>query len=124
MYSITLSWIYDGFDYKNAEKYYSIEIGYIVDDYTNLIDLDEKIDTHMKKYNAIWTASDCGPFSISMRFKESRMMFRCNNYSIYDMDLNLNEFKSKLPKIFFIDSIHLGYINNDEYRFKRIKKFE
>lgn len=118
---LTVFGIYDSFDYKKAKKYYSVEIGYIVDDYTDLGYFDRQIDIHMKNYNAIWTASDCGLFRGNSKIKNPRVMVRCNNYSVYDMNLNLEEFKLKLPYIFFIDCIQIVYQNNDQIRFKRIK---
>ena len=106
--------IFDSFDYKSAEKYYSIEVGYIIDDYTDLSYMDEGIDKHMKNYKAIWTASDCGPF----RFNRTpawrqfdKRTARCNNYSIYDINLNLNEFDIFYFIYLAISSVLFPWIN-------------
>jgi len=48
-------------------------------------------------------------------------MARCNNYSIYDMNLNLNEFEFNLPYIYFIDDVQIVHKKNGQTRYKRIK---
>lgn len=113
--------IYDNFDFNNAVKFYSIEVGYIIDESDiSLCDLDKELDTYMKLYNGKWTASDCGPFSISLNFKNHEMI-RCNNYYIYDINLKVSEFKLKLPSKFFIDYIDFIQESNNDRRYKRIK---
>lgn len=111
---------YDNFDYKNAYKFYSIEIGYIINEKTSLCDLDDILDKHMKSYGGEWTASDCGPFTFAVSLKNAEMV-RCNNYTIYNLNLDLKKFKSDLPYMYFIDDIKMGYKNKDKYRFERVK---
>jgi hypothetical protein len=122
--------IYNNFEFKNANKFYSIEIGYLIDSNTNLHDLDKQLDNYMNSCNnnIVWIASDCGPLGYNkfsgLYYNHNRngKMIRCNNYYIYDLNFDINKFKLNLPFIFYVQYMDLSYKNNHDIRYKRIKR--